>query len=85
MLYVFKQTLHEVVGSSRALTVFEAEMRRLVLTKAVAVKIVKSVLSNIGFIVQIEEIAGKMVKSAVDDYRLSAKEELSTSAAQDEP
>lgn len=53
--------------------------------KAVAYKIVKSVLFSKAFIVSIAENVGKMVDRAVDKYGLRNMEEASMTVADDEP
>lgn len=84
MLIVVKPALGEVARSGPAPTVSRDEMHSLVQTKAVLDTIVKSVLSNKGFMVSIAETFGNTVDGGNDEYGPWDMEEASTTGV-DEP
>lgn len=64
MFKVVEQVLTEATRCGHVPTVSEAKMRSLVEKKSVGLIIVKSIMSNTGFIVPIAETTGKMMDSA---------------------
>lgn len=63
-----EDTLGEVVRYCRVPTISKTSMCSVVQKNAVVDTIVKSALSNLGFIVPIVETVGNMVKRAADEY-----------------
>lgn len=75
-----EQALGKAVQFSRAPIELEAQINSLVQEKAVRDRIVKSVLSNIGFIVLIDETVRRVLYRAIRDM-----ERAFTTAADDKP
>lgn len=67
MFIVVEQALGELIQPFFAPTVWEADTRRIIHTKAVVDMIGMSVNSDTGFIVPISKTVGKMTNRAVDE------------------
>lgn len=77
MFNVVEQALGEIVRVGWALMVPRTQMCYIVRTKSVADTIIQAALYETGFIVQIEEMVGKVVGSAVNKCRLHDLEDAS--------